>query len=217
MNLLVESMSEQEIIEKVLGGEKQFYEIIIRRYNPYLYKVGRSYNYNHEDTQDLMQDTYIDAYKNLAQFENKSNFKTWLIRIMLNNCYRKKEKFSYKSEFAMENVNENAQPVFNGSGNNTGKHILNRELGSVLEESLANIPEDYRLVFSLREMNGLSVSETAKLLTISESNVKVRLNRAKAMLRTELEKLYTQEDLFEFNLKYCNPFTERVMDMINKL
>lgn len=217
MNLLVESMSEQEIIEKVLGGEKQFYEIIIRRYNPYLYKVGRSYNYNHEDTQDLMQDTYIDAYKNLAQFENKSNFKTWLIRIMLNNCYRKKEKFSYKNEFAMDNVNENAQPVFNSSGNNTGKHILNRELGSVLEESLANIPEDYRLVFSLREMNGLSVSETAKLLTISESNVKVRLNRAKAMLRTELEKLYTQEDLFEFNLKYCNPFTERVMDMINKL
>lgn len=217
MNHSVESLSEQEIISKVLDGEKRFYEIIIRRYNPYLYKVGRSYNYNHEDTQDMMQDTYIDAYKNLAQFENKSNFKTWLIRIMLNNCSRKKEKFSYKNEFAMENVNEHAQPVFNGSDNNTGKQILNRELGSVLEEAVANIPEDYRIVFSLRKMNGLSVSETANILAISEANVKVRLNRAKAMLRTELEKSYTQEELFEFNLKYCNPFTERVMDIINKL
>lgn len=217
MQHLVNSISEQEIIEKILNGEKQFYEQIILNYNPYLYKVGRSYNYNHEDTQDLMQDTYIDAYKNLSQFENKSSFKTWLIRIMLNNCNRKKEKFSYKNEFAMENVNEDAQPFFNGSDNNTGKQILNRELGSVLEESLANIPEDYRIVFSLREMNGISVSETANLLSISEANVKVRLNRAKAMLRTELEKSYTQQELFEFNLKFCNPFTARVMDIINKL
>ena len=64
-----------QIIERILNGEKSFYELIVRRYNPNLYKVGRSYNYNHEDTQDLMQDTYIDAYKSLAQFEGRSNFK----------------------------------------------------------------------------------------------------------------------------------------------
>ncbi|MEZ5053169.1 MAG: hypothetical protein R2807_00105 [Chitinophagales bacterium] len=58
-----EKFTEVEIIERVLSGEKQLYEIIIRRFNPYLYKIGRSYNFNHEDTQDLMQDTFIDAYK----------------------------------------------------------------------------------------------------------------------------------------------------------
>jgi RNA polymerase sigma-70 factor (ECF subfamily) len=73
------------------------------------------------------------------------------------------------------------------------------------------------MVFSLREINGLNVSETSSVLDISEANVKVRLNRAKAMLRTEIEKSYTAEELFEFNLCYCNPFTERVMSIVNKL
>ena len=54
----------------------------------------KSYNYNHEDTQDLMQETFIDAYKSLSRFENRSSFKTWIIKIMLNHCYRKKQKFS---------------------------------------------------------------------------------------------------------------------------
>src|ERR1051325_7407156 len=95
-----EQLTEAAIIERILSGEKPLYEIIVRRFNSYLYKIGRSYNYNHEDTQDLMQDTYIDAFRNLPQFEKRSNFKTWLIRIMLNNCYHKKEKFSFKNEYA---------------------------------------------------------------------------------------------------------------------
>lgn len=84
-------LNEKEIISRILNGEKSLYEIIVRRYNPFLYKLGRAYNYNHDDTQDLMQDTYIDAYKNLGQYKGIANFKTWLFRIMLNNCFRKKE------------------------------------------------------------------------------------------------------------------------------
>jgi RNA polymerase sigma-70 factor (ECF subfamily) len=81
-----ENFTEAEIIGGVLDGEKALFEIIVRRFNPYLYKIGRSYNYNHEDTQDLMQETFIDAFKNLKQFEGRANFKTWIIRIMMNNC-----------------------------------------------------------------------------------------------------------------------------------
>lgn len=212
-----EQLSEIEIINRILNGEKPLYEIIVRRFNPYLYKIGRSYNYNHEDTQDLMQDTYVDAFKNLSKFEQRSNFKTWIIKIMLNNCYRKKQKFSYKNEFANETINENVTPMFNNSNNNMQKEIYSRELGHVIESSLSKLPENYRMVFSLREINGLNVSETSALLDISETNVKVRLNRAKAILRTEIEKSYTAEELFEFNLCYCNPFTERVMNIINEL
>lgn len=212
-----EQLSEVEIINRILKGEKPLYEIIVRRFNPYLYKIGRSYNYNHEDTQDLMQDTYVDAFKSLHQFEQRSSFKTWIMRIMLNNCYRKKQKFSYKNEFANENINENVTPMFSNSNNNMQKEIYSRELGSIIETSLSKLPEDYRMVFSLREINGLNVSETSSLLDISESNVKVRLNRAKSMLRTEIEKSYTTEELFDFHLRYCNPFTERVMRKIEEL
>src|SRR5690554_8111983 len=119
--MVLEKLTEKEIIERITNGEKSLYEIIVRRFNPYLYKIGRSYNYNHEDTQDLMQDTYIDAFKNLAQFKERSNFKTWIIRMMLNNCYHKKQKFSYKNEFANEIINENITPMFSSSNNNTQK------------------------------------------------------------------------------------------------
>ncbi|MBW3523344.1 sigma-70 family RNA polymerase sigma factor [Chryseobacterium sp. NKUCC03_KSP] len=210
-------LTEVEIINRILKGEKPLYEIIVKRFNSYLYKIGRSYNYNHEDTQDLMQDTYIDAYKNLGQFEKRAGFKTWIIRIMLNNCYRKKQKFSYKNEFANEIINENETPMFSNSMTDIQKEIHSRELGYIIENSLAQIPENYRIVFSLREINRLNVSETSALLNISETNVKVRLNRAKTMLRIAVEKSYTAEELFDFNLSYCNPFSKKVMLEINRL
>lgn len=211
-----EKYSEKEIIERILNGEKKLYEIIVRRFNPYLYKIGRSYNYDHENTQDLMQETYIDAYKNLQHFEGRSNFKTWIVRIMMNNCYRKKEKSNYKNEI-MEDVNEQSTPMFTSSSNDAHKVIHNRELGSIIENALESIPEDYRMVFSLREINGFNVAETADLLSISEANVKVRLNRAKEMLRNQLEKTYTASELYEFNLVYCDAMVERVMSKINEL
>lgn len=209
-----ERLTETEAIRRIVNGEKPLYEIIVRRFNPYLYKIGRSYNYNHEDTQDLMQETFIDAYKSLARFEGRADFKTWIIRIMLNNCYRKREKSYYKKEI-MQDVQENAAPVFSFSNNSTDSIVQNRELGHVIENALGNIPEDYRMAFSLREITGLTVAETASLLDISEANVKVRLNRAKAMLRTELEKSYTANELFEFNLIYCDSIVENVMKKIN--
>lgn len=212
----IEKYTEIEIINRVLNGEKALYEIIVRRLNPYLYKVGRSYNYNHEDTQDLMQETFIDAYKNLLQFEGRASFKTWIIRIMLNNCYRKKEKSSFKNEI-MQDVNDHSKPMFTNANNDTDKVVQNHELGRIIEEALGKIPFDYRMVFSLREINGLNVSETAELLNISQSNVKVRVNRAKAMLRREIERTYSTRELFGFNLIYCDGIVENVMREINEL
>ena len=81
--------SDVEIIQRILSGKPALFEILIRRNNPFLYKAGRCYGYSHEDTQDLMQDSFIDAYVNLSKFENRSSFKTWLLKIMMNNCFRK--------------------------------------------------------------------------------------------------------------------------------
>src|SRR5690606_3772376 len=148
--------------------------------------------------------------------EERSDFKTWIIRIMMNNCYRKKGKSSFKNEI-MHDVNDNSKPMFTSANNDTDKIVQNRELRHIIEEALGKIPFDYRMAFSLREMSGLNVSETANLLNISESNVKVRLNRAKTMLRTEIEKTYSATELFEFNLIYCDAIVENVMKKINEL
>lgn len=211
-----EQYSDIDIIEKVTSGDFGLFEILIRRYNPHLYKTGRSYNYSHEDTQDLMQDSFIDAYLNLSKFENRSSFRTWLIKIMLNNCYRKQQKSAFKNEVKNE-ITDKSQPMFTSRNSDTNKVIMNRELNSVIENALREVPSDYRMVFTLREITGLNVAETAEALNISESNVKVRLNRAKTMLRSEIEKSYTADDIFEFNLVYCNAIVDNVMERIQKL
>jgi RNA polymerase sigma-70 factor (ECF subfamily) len=132
-------------------------------------------------------------------------------------CYQKKHKLSFKNEIISDNVqNEKSSILFNHSTDNE-KIAMNKELGHVLENAIHNIPEDYRIVFSLRELNGLNVAETAEVLDISESNVKVRLNRAKKMLRNEIMQMYSPQEIFEFNLIYCDVMVNRVMAKIYEL
>jgi len=212
-----EKYSDLEIIEKINDGDAKLFEILIRRYNPFLYKIGRTYRYNHQDTEDLMQDAYINTFFSLKKFEHRSSFKTWITRIMLNLCYQRKHKLSFKNEITGDDIqNEKSNIMFHQSTNNE-KITVNKELGRVLENAIHEIPEDYRIVFSLRELNGLSVAETAEALDISQGNVKVRLNRAKAMLQREIKKMYSPEEIFEFNLIYCDGMVDRVMAKINEL
>ncbi len=215
---LLQQFPDPEVIEKMINKEVQLFEVLIRRYNPYLYKIGRSYGYNHQDVEDLMQETFINAYQNLKGFNNKSSFKTWLVRIMLNNCYRKSQKASVRNEFATENSRcEKITLMYpEMSNNDTERTVGNRELNMIIEKAIKQIPLDYRLVFSLREINGFNVSETAKALNITETNVKVRLNRAKAMLRKEVAKMYSPEEIFQFNRVYCDRIVNNVMTRILK-
>ncbi|MGA9213027.1 MAG: sigma-70 family RNA polymerase sigma factor [Kaistella sp.] len=206
--------SDQELIDRILAKETALFELIIRRNNPYLYRIGKMYRFSHEDTQDLMQEAYIEVFTHLHQFENRSSLRTWISKIMLHQCYRKTQKWNSKNI----EIREINAPIFeNIQTNETSKNVMNKELNSVIEKSLLNIPEDYRTVFTLREINGLSVSETAEVLNISENNVKVRTNRAKSYLRTEIEKSYNKEDIFEFNLIYCDEMVNRVMHKISQL
>lgn len=207
-----QQLSEVELIDRIIEGDLALFEVLIRRYNPYLYKVGRSYGYYHHDAEDLMQETFIHAFENLKKLNNKEYFKTWLIRIMLNECYRKNHKASSQKEIVTDTfLFEKSIPMFSANSNDTERKVGNRELNAVIESAIEHIPINYRLVFSLRELNGLSVQETAKTLNITETNVKVRFNRAKAMLRKEVEKMYSAEEIFQFNLVYCDKIVENVM------
>jgi RNA polymerase sigma factor (sigma-70 family) len=210
----VEQYSDTEIVSRILSGEIALYEILIRRYNPYLFKTGRSYGFNHADTEDLMQEAYLSAYTQLHTFEQRSSFKTWLVRIMLNRCYQEKRKFRVQMETTDVPLHENAMPMFTHSHTDTGRVTTNKELGRVLEHALQQIPEPLRMVFSLRELSGMSTAEVSEALAISAANVKVRLNRARGMLRSEIEKMYSAEDIYEFNLVYCDRIVERVMNRI---
>ena len=212
------TIAEAELINRIRNGERELFEILIRRNNPYLYKLGMSYGYKHEDVEDLMQEAFIAAYLNLEKFEGRSSFKTWITRIMLNQCYQKAQKPSFKNEKTNDITNEKTIPMFESNqSSDTYKSVLNNELSNIVGNALIAIPFEYRMVFSLRELNGMSTAETAEVLDISEANVKVRLNRAKHMLREKVEAMYTPEDIFEFNLIYCDKIAHGVMKAINTL
>ncbi|MBS3913382.1 MAG: sigma-70 family RNA polymerase sigma factor [Bacteroidetes bacterium] len=216
-NKISEKYSDSQVVQKILLGETALYEILIRRYNPYLYKTGRSYGFGHEDTQDLMQESFVNAYFHLQDFEHRSTFKTWLIKIMLHQCFRKVQKFSFKLEHATE-IPEVSKPMFSDSNTQDPMNELSKkEINRAIENALLHIPVEYRMVFSLREVSGLNVAETSEALEISEANVKVRLNRAKMMLRKELERNYSMEDILEFHLMYCDAMVNRVMAAIHSV
>jgi len=211
-----QQLSEEEIITRIIDGERSAFELLIKTYNPILYKIGRSYGYVKEDVEDLMQETFISAYRNLAKLENKQYFKTWLTRIMLNECYRKSQKISFRKERTTDISLYEKTVSMNAENNDTENRVRNRELSRAIEVAIKKIPLEYRLVFSLRELNNMSVMDTAKALCITETNVKVRLNRAKAMLRKEIEKMYSPAEIFEFNLIYCDAMVVRVMEQLAK-
>jgi RNA polymerase sigma factor (sigma-70 family) len=97
------------------------------------------------------------------------------------------------------------------AGNAAEKFPLQNELKRIMEVSLEKLPEAYRLVFLLRETENFSVAQTAEALNITEINVKVRLNRAKSMLRENIEQWYSKSDIYEFNLKYCTQVVDAVL------
>jgi RNA polymerase sigma factor (sigma-70 family) len=212
----VHPYTDAEVINGILSGNKSLFEILIRRYNPDLYKIGRGYGFSHQDTEDLMQETFISSFQNLSKFENRSSFKTWIIRIMLNQCYHKSHKLDYQNKPGIEiSVNQNSGAMYlTTKHSNPDRSVVNKELKNVIETALKNLPEDYRMTFILRELTGLNVAQTAELLNITTTNVKVRLNRAKMMLRKEIEKIYSPEDIYEFNLIYCDKIVDEVMKKI---
>src|SRR5687767_14675799 len=140
-----DSITELELINRIRKGERELFEILIRRNNPYLYKLGMTYGYKHEDVQDLMQETWTAAYLNLEKFESRSSFKTWVTRIMLNQCYQKAQKLSFKLEKANDILNEKTTPMFeNNQSTDTYKSVLNNELSNIVGNALISIPFEYR-------------------------------------------------------------------------
>jgi RNA polymerase sigma factor (sigma-70 family) len=212
-------ISEEALLPKIRAGETALFEIIIRRNNAALYKVARCYGFNHQDAQDLMQETYITAFVKLDTFEGRSQFKTWITKILIHKCLYKLNHGSLKKEKpASEYITENAQPMLSSTTKMaTEPAVLRREFSKVMEQALQEIPLPYKSVFMLRELEGFSVAETADLLAISPVNVKVRLNRAKALLQQKLEHYYSAADVFEFNLVYCDAMVERVFTQLYKL
>jgi RNA polymerase sigma factor (sigma-70 family) len=210
-------ISDNEIIVRVLNGEKDLYAVIVRRYNERLYRVGASMIHDDAEIEDAMQTAYINAYENLRKFAFKAAFSTWLTRILINECIlrlkkRKLHVFFNTEVPANEIYREQTMDV-----QTPAVKMLNSELKIQLEKAINGLPEKYKTVFVMREIENMSVTETQTCLNLSEVNVKVRLSRAKALLRNTLRTYYNKEEIFHFHLTRCDKMVERVMEQIKKM
>ncbi len=203
--------SDEEIIRRVLAGEKHLYEKIMRKYNQRLYRIGISIVIDSEETQEIVQASYIKAYEHLSDFKFKSDFSTWLIRILINESYlhlHQRQRIGQIKERELKSATGNESPL---------QKLINKEVTNILEKALAQLPEKYRIVFIMREVQNMSTRETMECLNISKSNVKVRLKRAKEMLRNLLTEYYKIKDLYDFDESKCDAVVKNVLTYIESI
>jgi len=205
------TLSDEEIVARILKGEDYLFEGLMRKYNTRLYRISLSIINDDMEAEDIMQTAYINAYLHLSSFQNRSTFSTWLTRIIINeSLLHKKKRTRGLQVLSGQNTTDyhNDTPL---------KNVMNKELKAVLEQAVSKLPEKYRLVFIMREIQELSTNETMEILNLGESNVKIRLTRAKALLRNELSTYYKSNQLFEFNLVRCDRIAGFVMNKIKML
>lgn len=221
MNIIFENnfddITDTEVVKRVIAGEIELFEIIMRRYNQRLYRVTRSILKDPNEAEDVMQDAYVTAYAHLNQFAGLAKFSTWLTKIAVNEALtrlRKQRRFvNIESEdgFERESISNLSLKTPDPE-----EQLMSRELTTLLETALTSLPESYRSVFVLRKVEGMSTSETAECLNISEENVKTRLHRARALLRKEINTNinFAIQDSFQFGGKRCDRIVENVLKMI---
>ena len=184
-------LSDSEVIHRVLAGEKQLFELLMRRYNQRLYRTGIAVLGQPAPAEEAMQSAWVKAYEQLARFEERAAFPTWLTRIMLNECLmdrRRQQRFARSSAVAPNHgYDPESTPADPPATAPTPlQALLNEELRGALETAVQALPTACRSVFVLREVEGLSTTETAAALHLTAANVKVRLLRARARLRIQL-------------------------------
>jgi RNA polymerase sigma factor (sigma-70 family) len=208
------AISDNEVIGMVLNGEKSMYELLMRRHNRRLFRIALSILKNETDAEDAVQETYIKAYQHLCHFQQHSLLSTWLIKILINEALLKQKRQRRLQNFYNSIVPDGKLNYLSDKTRSPEEYTFNNELKSVLEQAILDLPENYSEVYIMREIEQMNVEETSKCLCISKINVKVRLNRAKAILKGNIIKAYGSSEIFSFHLIQCNRIVQKVFENI---
>jgi RNA polymerase sigma-70 factor (ECF subfamily) len=178
-----EGWTDQDVVDRVKAGDTALYEVLMRRYNQRLYRITLAILRNDAEAEDVMQDAYVRAYQHLDQFGGHAPFSAWLTRIAVNEALARLRL--RKRNPQLDDSDPDGETTMNmvETAPNPEQSATRAELGRLLEEALLDLPEQYRTVVMLRDIEELSTAETAAALDLTEGNVKVRLHRGRAMAR----------------------------------
>jgi RNA polymerase sigma-70 factor, ECF subfamily len=208
-----DQMSDEDIVRLVVAGDASRFEILMRRHNQRIYRAVRAVLRSDDDVEDVMQQAYLNAYSHLHQFTASARFSTWLTRIAVNEALARRRKAGNSFDEGGDAVMLN---LVDTNLRDPEQQAAASELRRVMEEEVAALPDTFRLAFMMRDVEGLSTSETASVLDISEDLVKTRLHRARTMLR---ENLYRRagvglDSIFAFGNARCDRVVANVMARI---
>jgi RNA polymerase sigma-70 factor (ECF subfamily) len=196
------------------------FEIVMRRYNQRLYRIARSILRNDGEAEDVMQDAYVRAYEHLDQFAGRAKFSTWLTRIAVHEALTRQRRRNRYQELEPMSEGDGGDPMdgFASLALNPEEQASNSQIRGLLEEAVEKLPDAYRTVFMLRDVEEMSTTDTANVLEITEENVKVRLHRARALLRRRLYDRAGMErkEAFNFHAVRCDQVVKNVFERIKK-
>jgi RNA polymerase sigma-70 factor (ECF subfamily) len=211
------TLSDEEVVRRVRAGEVALFEVLVRRHDARVYRTARAILRNEADAEDAMQAAWLHAYQHLGDFAGAAAFSTWLVRIAANEALgrlRRRSRLVPVEDPGDADEEERTMDPIRRDG--PEDRAAAREAVRLLERAVDELPAPYRSVFVLREVEQLSTRETAESLGLGEDAVKVRLHRAKGMLRKALgeEVDRAAPEAFQFLAPRCNRMAERVMAAI---
>jgi len=190
---MLNKLNDQELIQGFLGGNQDAYVELTERYTEKVFNLAFRFTRNEEDAEEVMQDVFVTVYRKLDAFEGKSAFSSWLYRVTANTALMLIRKRKQNQTISMEEVSAQVKESWTGdsSANCDVNYISSRhELRANLEGAIAKLPEEYRNIFLMRDVDGMSNEEVGEILGMSVAAVKSRLHRARLMLRKKLNKFY---------------------------
>ncbi|HKO10723.1 MAG TPA: RNA polymerase sigma factor [Acidobacteriaceae bacterium] len=210
-----ESWSDEDVVRRVLAGETGAYEIIMRRYNQRLYRVALSILKDESESEDVMQDTYLRAFEHLSQFAGRSKFCTWLTRIAVHEALARARR-NQRSDSVEDVLSLDGELNMPGDVPDPERLAATGEMRRLIRDAVLRLPAQHRTVIMLRDVEGMSTSEAAEILEISEENLKVRLHRARSALRNQLYNVVGAEAhrAFAFEAPRCDQIVAAVFSRL---
>lgn len=177
--------TDEEVAARVLAGEAALFEVLMRRHNQRVYRVARAILGGEDEVDDVLQDAWLAAYRSLAGFEGRARFSTWLTRIAANQALDRRRR---RLRAAALGPASHAGLGTGAAPGDPEQQRSARELAERLEAAVDALPEPFRVVYVLRQVQGLDTHDAAACLGIEEATVKTRLHRARALLRDALDR-----------------------------
>lgn len=178
-------LTDEQIVAQVVQGQTALFEVLMRRHNQRLYRAARAIVKDDREAEDVMQQAYGNAYAHLRQFDGRARFSTWLTKIAVHEAIARARQQGKYEPFDAD-VAEHVETLMTSSRPDPERETFARELGALLESAVDGLPDGCREAFVLRQIEGLTTTETAEVLGVSDDVVKTRLSRAKAALRRDL-------------------------------